>query len=51
MSKLMQSFLASLPVGTRVNVATQKCNKIACHYYEKNGFYVEDVTNIYHIWL
>lgn len=50
-TKLMQSFLASLPVGTKVNVATQKCNEIACHYYEKNGFHVEDVTNIYHIWL
>lgn len=50
-TKLMQSFLASLPVDTKVNVATQKCNEIACHYYEKNGFHVEDVTNIYHIWL
>lgn len=50
-TKLMQSLLASLSIGTKVNVATQKCNEIACHYYEKNGFHVASMTNIYHIWL
>lgn len=50
-SKLMQAFLSRLSVGTRVNVATQKRNEVACHYYEKNGFHVDSITNIYHIWL
>jgi len=50
-SKLMQSFLSLFPVGTKIEVATQLANGAACHYYEKNGFTVESVTNIYHLWL
>ena len=50
-SKLMHSFLSHLNLGTRVEVATQKRNTVACHYYEKNGFVVDSITNVYHIWL
>lgn len=50
-TKMMQSFFAMLPQGTVVEVATQKRNRVACHYYEKNGFSVKSVTNIYHIWI
>ncbi len=50
-SKLMQDFLSRFNVGTKICVATQKCNTVACHYYEKNGFQQENITNIYHIWL
>lgn len=50
-TSLMQTFLSLFPVGTKVEVATQKRNSVACHYYEKNGFQVEDITNVYHIWI
>lgn len=50
-TRLMQTFLSRFPVGTKVEVATQKRNSVACHYYEKNGFLVEDITNVYHIWI
>jgi len=50
-SKLMQSFLSLFPVWTKIEVATQLANSAACRYYEKNGFTVESVTNIYHLWL
>lgn len=50
-SRLMRSFLSRLPEGTTVEVATQRRNAVACRYYEKNGFRVGSVTNIYHVWL
>lgn len=50
-SKLMKSFFAMLEPGSEVNVATQKQNSVACHYYEKNGFTVKSITNIYHLWV
>lgn len=50
-SKLMHTFLSVLPYGTKVEVATQKSNSVACHYYEKNGFNIDCITNIYHIWI
>lgn len=50
-SILMRDFLSRFKVGTKICVATQKCNTVACHYYEKNGFHQESITNIYHIWL
>lgn len=50
-SKIMQTFLSKFEVGTHIEVATQKRNAVACRYYEKNGFEVKSVTNIYHIWL
>lgn len=34
-----------------VQVVTQKANELACRFYEKNGFIVKDVTNVYHWWL
>ena len=50
-SQLMRDFLSRFNVGTKICVATQKCNTVACHYYEKNGFQQKSITNIYHIWL
>lgn len=50
-SILMSGFLSKFPIGTYVEVATQSANKQACHFYEKNGFKIEEVTNIYHLWL
>lgn len=47
---LMQSFLSKFEKGTRVEVATQKSNTGACRFYERNGFVVESISNIYHIW-
>ena len=37
--------------GTTLEVYTQKANKKACLWYEKNGFKVASVVNIYHWWL
>ena len=34
-----------------IDVATQKANKDACRWYEKNGFKVKSITPIYHWWL
>ena len=34
-----------------IDVATQKANKDACRWYEKNGYKVKSVTPIYHWWL
>ncbi|MBV4203421.1 GNAT family N-acetyltransferase [Bacteroides salyersiae] len=34
-----------------LNVATQSANIQACTFYEKIGFQIKDVTNIYHLWL
>lgn len=34
-----------------IDVITQKANKDACRWYEKNGFKVKSVTPIYHWWL
>lgn len=50
-SKLMQSFLSRFECGTKVKVATQKRNAVACYYYVKNGFTVDSVTNVYHLWI
>ena len=50
-SKLMQSFLSRFEQGTRIEVATQKRNEVACHFYEKNGFTVDYTTKIYHVWI
>ena len=35
---------------SEVQVVTQKKNKGACSFYEKNNFTIESVVNIYHIW-
>ena len=50
-SSLMQSMFSRIPQGTKIEVATQKCNTAACRYYEKNGFEIRNITNIYHIWI
>lgn len=50
-TKMMQTLFSKFPLGAKISVATQKKNKAACHYYEKNGFEVESVTNIYHVWI
>ncbi len=34
-----------------VQVVTQKANELACKFYEKNGFVVKDIVNVYHWWL
>ncbi len=35
----------------RIDVVTQKNNINACRFYEKNGFEIKDVTNVYHLWI
>lgn len=49
--KMMQTLFSLFPIGTKVEVATQKDNVEACRFYERNGFGIESVTNIYHIWI
>lgn len=34
-----------------IEVPTQKANKDACRWYEKNGFAIQTITLIYHWWL
>lgn len=34
-----------------IRVVTQKNNVPACKFYEKNGFTVEKIKNVYHFWL
>ena len=36
---------------TTIEVATQMDNIGACRFYEKRGFSIQSVTNIYHFWL
>ena len=35
----------------RLEVPTQANNKLACQFYEKYGFQIKSITNIYHFWL
>ena len=35
----------------KLEVSTQIDNKQACLFYEKCGFKIKDITNIYHFWL
>ncbi len=46
----LDGYLYGLGVKT-LEVPTQKANKDACSWYEKNGFKVKSVTPIYHWWL
>ena len=50
-SKLLGHMFSLFPQGTIVEVATQKRNAGACHFYEKNGFFRAHIQNIYHIWV
>lgn len=34
-----------------VNVVTQKKNRVACAFYESNGYRISEITNIYHVWI
>lgn len=49
--KAVEAYLRSNTTVRHLKVATQWANKPACHLYEKNGFVVEEKTNIYHWWL
>lgn len=35
----------------KIQVVTQKANRQACNFYEKLGFKVESISNVYHFWL
>lgn len=35
----------------KLSVATQLCNVPACKLYEKNGFVIESVTDVWHWWM
>jgi dTDP-4-amino-4,6-dideoxy-D-galactose acyltransferase len=35
----------------QINVATQKQNVAACRFYEKNNFKINNIVNLYHLWL
>lgn len=50
-TQLMQALFRRLGAGAVVDVATQKRNLPACRYYEKNGFKVKSIQNIYHLWV
>lgn len=53
-SKLIQTVenhLCKLGTIKTFNVATQLVNHSACHLYEKNGFKVSSITDIYHYWV
>lgn len=53
-TKLMSSlenYLSSQTTVKELRVATQYSNKQACAWYEKNGFQIESVTRIHHLWL
>lgn len=49
--KTVEAYLQTKTTVRHLKVATQWANKPACHLYEKNGFVVEEKTNIYHWWL
>ena len=49
--KAVEAYLQSNTIVRHLKVATQWANKPACRLYEKNGFDVEEKTNIYHWWL
>lgn len=45
------TYLSQNTTVKRLFVATQMQNQKACRWYEKNGFSVKSITNIYHWWL
>lgn len=49
--KAVEAYLQSNTTVRHLKVVTQLANKPACCLYEKNGFVVEEKTNIYHWWL
>ncbi len=36
---------------SQVQVSTQHRNRLACRFYEKNGFLLHNIENVYHFWL
>lgn len=36
---------------SEVQVSTQHRNRLACRFYEKNGFLLRNIENVYHFWL
>lgn len=49
--RAVEAYLKNNTTIRYLKVATQWENKPACRLYEKNGFVVEQKTNIYHYWL
>ena len=47
----VENYLYQLGYIHTLEVPTQKANTEACRWYEKNGFMVKSVTDIYHWWL
>lgn len=47
----VEEFLYRKGTITTLEVPTQKANIDACRWYEKNGFRVESIVDIYHWWL
>jgi dTDP-4-amino-4,6-dideoxy-D-galactose acyltransferase len=52
-SKLLQASYISCQKKdhSKIEVATQKRNRGACNFYEKNGFQIKEILNVYHLWL
>lgn len=51
--ELMKAALAAFKEKglRRVEVVTQKANRIACEFYKAMGFTVGNVENVYHLWI
>lgn len=50
-SLVQKAFELSAQMGHKqLQVVTQKANVKACKFYERVGFYVDNVENIYHVW-
>lgn len=52
-SKLLNAAFYSSKINgnSTIEVVTQKKNRGACKFYEKNGFQIKEITNVYHLWL
>ena len=42
--------LQSIP-AVHLSVVTQKANRTACRFYERNGFVLNNEVNVFHVWL
>ncbi|MFQ3578796.1 MAG: GNAT family N-acetyltransferase, partial [Bacteroidales bacterium] len=51
-SKLIQKVQEYLLINSinELEVVTQKANNMACKFYIKNGFTINNIVNIYHVW-
>ncbi len=47
----VEEYLYQIGFIHTLEVPTQKANIDACRWYEKNGFKVESITDVYHWWL